>query len=356
METFALGTKIVAGKGAVGALAQLRSRRLLLVTDPFFAKNGTADRVARESGAGEFLIFDQVEPDPSVALAARGVAKLKEFGPDLVVALGGGSALDCAKAMVYFAGGCPLAAVPTTSGSGSEVTDFAILTHDGVKHPLVDEKLRPRLAILDSDLLETLPKGLIADTGFDVLAHALEACCGKNAGAISGCLARESFALACKYLPRSYAGDVSVRLQVHQASAMAGMAFNQAGLGVCHALAHALGGAYHVSHGRLNAILLPAVLDANLPAAQSAYAALARQAGLEGATEGLAVRNLKNALIRLRRELGLPESLAQAGVALGDRVDGLLAAALADPCCETNPVPVTEGMVRTILRQVSGRG
>ena len=148
METFSLGTKILAGKGAVSALAQLQPRRLLLVTDPYFTKNGTAQRIAREAGAQEFEIFDQVEPDPSVALAAKGVARLKAFGPDLVVALGGGSALDCAKAMVYFAGGCPLAAVPTTSGSGSEVTDFAILTHGGVKHPLVDEKLRPKLAIL----------------------------------------------------------------------------------------------------------------------------------------------------------------------------------------------------------------
>jgi 1-propanol dehydrogenase len=356
METFSLGTKILAGKGAVSALAQLRPRRLLLVTDPYFTKNGTAQRIAREAGAQEFEIFDQVEPDPSVALAAKGVARLKAFGPDLVVALGGGSALDCAKAMVYFAGGCPLAAVPTTSGSGSEVTDFAILTHGGVKHPLVDEKLRPKLAILDSDLLETLPKGLIADTGFDVLAHALEACCGKRAGAISGCLAREAFALAYENLPKSFAGDTSVRLSVHQASAMAGMAFNQAGLGVCHALAHALGGAYHVPHGRLNAILLPAVLEANLPAAQREYAALARHAGFEGATEGLAVRNLKNGLIRLRRELGLPESLAQAGISPGELKDDLIAAALADPCCETNPVPVTAGMLRTILGQVSGRG
>ena len=359
METFSLGTKIIAGAGSIGALAQLRSKRLLLVTDPYFTKNGTAERVARAAGAGEFTIFDQVEPDPSVALAAKGLAKLKAFGPDLVVALGGGSAMDCAKAMAFFAGGCPLAAVPTTSGSGSEVTDFAILTHDGVKHPLVDEKLRPQMAVLDSDLLETLPRGLIADTGFDVLAHALEACCAKNGGAISGCLAREAFAMAYRDLPRSFAGDTSVRLSVHQASAMAGMAFSQAGLGVCHALAHALGGAFHVPHGRLNAILLPAVLDANLPQARENYAALARQAGLEGATAGIAVRNLKNGLLRLRRELGLPETLAQGGIAPGDMgraEDALVSAALADPCCETNPVPVTEKMLKTILRQVRGGG
>ena len=174
MERFGISTRIYAGAGAVNALASFGGKRVFVVTDPYFYKNGTAARIGEASGAEAVEYFADVKPDPTVELAAAGTAKLKAFGADLVVALGGGSAMDCAKAMVYFEGsGLRLVAIPTTSGSGSEVTDFAILTHGEVKHPLVDEKLRPWAAILDSELLMELPKGLIADTGFDVLAHAL---------------------------------------------------------------------------------------------------------------------------------------------------------------------------------------
>ena len=139
---------MVSGPGAVGALAELEARRLFLVTDPFFYENGKAKEVADRAGASAVEIFHQVAPDPTVDLVAAGTAKLKAFGPDAVVALGGGSAMDCAKAMVYFSGtDAKLVAIPTTSGSGSEMTDFAILTSDGVKHPLIDRRLRPHTAI-----------------------------------------------------------------------------------------------------------------------------------------------------------------------------------------------------------------
>jgi alcohol dehydrogenase class IV len=295
-----------------------------------------------------------------VELAAAGAARVREFKPDLIVALGGGSAMDCAKAMAYFGGGnYRFAAIPTTSGSGSEVTDFAILTHNGVKHPLVDERLRPDLAILDSELLKELPRGLIADSGFDVLAHAMEACCAKNRGSFTDSLARDAFRMAFYALPKSYAGDKSVRLDMHKASAMAGLAFTQAGLGLCHALSHALGGAFHVPHGRLNAILLPAVLDCNAPAAMSDYAAMARAAGFAASADVMAVRAMRNGLVRLRRELNLPETLAQAGVNPAqrrEREQQILEAALRDPCCETNPVKPEAHMIRAILAAVSGRG
>lgn len=214
--------------------------------------------------------------------------------------------MDTAKAMVYFSGEqIPLAAIPTTSGSGAEVTDFAIVTHDEVKHPLVSERLRPQWAILDSELLAELPRSLIADAGFDVLAHALEAVAGRNASPITDALARDAFRTAYSLLPASYGGDPSVRLAIHQAATMAAMAFSQAGLGICHALAHSLGGQFHVPHGRLNAILLPTVVSYNGVAAGAAYTALARQAGLGGSAEAIALRNLKNGLVRLRRELRL---------------------------------------------------
>lgn len=308
--------------------------------------------------AETYEIFDQVMPDPSVALAARGTARLKAFEPDLVVALGGGSPMDCAKAMVYFSGlDVPIAAIPTTSGSGAEVTDFAILTHEGIKHPLVSEKLRPRTAILDSDLLTKLPRSLIADAGFDILAHALEALAGKNAGTISNALALNAFRTAFSLLPASYGGDPTVRLEIHTASSMSAMAFSQAGLGICHALSHALGGQFHVPHGRLNAILLPAVVSFNGSHTLAPYAAAARAAGLGGSAESVALRNLKNGLIRLRRELGLPATLAQAGVKPGDlqrNMDYILKAALKDPCCATNPVEPTAGMLEELLREVAG--
>ena len=359
MQEFYCKTKIISGAGAVAALGELGSKRLLVVSDPYFAENGTAQRLAALSKAGDTEVFHHIKPDPSVELAAEGTAAVRKFQPDTIVALGGGSAMDCAKAMAYFAGQqVRLVAIPTTSGSGSEVTDFAILTHNNVKHPLVDNKLCPDVAILDSDLLAGLPQSLIADAGFDILSHALESYVAKNAGAITDALAQDAFCTAFGLLPASFAGRTQVRQQIHTAATMAGMAFSQAGLGLCHAMAHALGGMFHVPHGRLNAILLPAVIGCNAHIAGEKYAKLARAAGLGGSADTVAVRNLKNGLIRLRRELQLPQTLAQAGVepqAVWLRSKDIVQATLADPCCNTNPLRVEDFMVRRVLEEVTGR-
>ena len=358
MEEFSLKTRIYAGAGGVSVLEKFGAKRLLLVTDPYFMKNGTAQRIAALSKAEEVEYFDRVQPDPTVALAAEGTAKLRAFAPDVLVALGGGSAMDCAKAMAYLSGEkLKLVASPTTSGSGSEVTDFAILTHGKAKHPLVDEKLRPTAAILDSDLLNQLPPALIADAGFDVLTHAMEAYVATGAGAFSDMLARESFRMAYAVLPASYAGKQEVRLKMHLASTMAGMAFSQAGLGLCHAIAHSLGGIFHVPHGRLNAVLLPAVVDCNANKAAGRYAELARCAGMAGSADAVALRNLKNGLLRLRRELGLPQTLSQAGIPprkLTENMPMIVEAVLEDPCIETNPIKVEEFLIRRVLEQVAG--
>ena len=243
MEHFSCNTKIISGSGAAKALGELGAKRLFLVTDPFFFQNGKAKQIADLAKAEETEIFSEVQPDPTVELAARGTARLKAFAPDLVVALGGGSALDCAKAMAYFAqGDYTLVAIPTTSGSGSEVTDFSVLSHNGSKHPLVDKKLLPAMAILDGDLLGSLPKSIVADAGYDIVAHALESYVAKGAGVFTDALAREAFQSAYSMLPASFAGRTEVRLKVHLAATMAGVAFSQAGLGLCHAMAHALGG------------------------------------------------------------------------------------------------------------------
>lgn len=357
MQAFSCKTKIISGPGSISALEELKAKRLLLVADPYFAKTDLPARIQKAAGAME--TFFEVQPDPTAELAARGTAVVQAFRPDTVVALGGGSAMDCAKAMVYFSGlKVTFVAIPTTSGSGSEVTDFSILTHDGVKHPLVDDALLPDVAILDGDLLATLPNSLIADAGYDILAHALESYVARNAGVITRALAAEAVAITCRYLPESFEGNTAVRQDVHLAATMAGMAFSQSGLGLCHAMAHALGGKFHIPHGRLNAILLPAVVEANA-AANAQYAQLARAAGLGGTAELTAVRNLKNTLVRLRKELRLPATLAQAGIAprqVREATDSLVQAALADPCCATNPMPPDGAMVRKILQQVTGIG
>ena len=360
MEQFECKTKIISGPGAVSALAGLGAKRLFLVTDPYFAKNGTAARIAQIAGAEETEIFDRVVPDPSVELAAEGTARVRAFRPDVLVALGGGSAMDCAKAVGWFSGEkMKLVAIPTTSGSGSEVTDFAILTHNRVKHPLVDPRLRPDLAILDSDLLQELPPSLVADAGFDVLAHAVEAFVAQNAGAVTDALAKDAFSACFASLPASFAGRQEVRLRIHEAATMAGMAFTQAGLGLCHAMSHSLGGVFHVPHGRLNAILLPAVIGTNAHVAAGKYAVLARAAGLGGSADTVAVRNLRSALVRLRSDLKLPGTLQAAGIMPRDlwrNMEGIVKATLEDPCCATNPMKVEDFMVRRILEEVTGRG
>ena len=358
MELFGAKVKILSGKGSLSFLKTLGARKVFLVTDPYFVKSGMAEKVLKACEAMDSDVFDRVTPDPTVELAAEGTAEFQRFAPDLLLALGGGSSMDCAKAIYCFAkSDIRFAAIPTTSGSGSEVTDFAILTHGGIKHPLVDPSIRPGFAILDPDLLETLPKSLIADAGFDVLSHALEAIAARGAGTISDLFARESFRLAFQNLPASYEGDLRARLPVHEAAAMAGLAFNQAGLGLCHSLSHSLGGLFHVPHGRLNGILMPAVVEVNAAAAAHRYAELARYAGLGGTADTVALRNLKNGLIRLRKQLNLPDSLLKAGVSpkeVRGRMEEIVGAVLKDPCSASNPVAVDSALVKKVLAEVVG--
>ncbi len=360
MKQFSCKTKIFSGAGSMSRLSDLQSKRLLLVTDPYFVKDGTAQRLLTLSGAAQSFVFDKVQPDPSVELVAEGTAAAKAFCPDTLVALGGGSAMDCAKAIAHFAGGnIRLVAIPTTSGSGSEVTDFAVLTHGETKYPLVDEKLRPDVAILDSDLLKSLPKSLIADTGFDVLGHAIEAFTATDSSPISDALAKEAFCIAFSKLPASFGGNAQVRGDIHAAATMAGLSFTHAGLGLCHAIAHSLGAAYHIPHGRLIAMVLPPVMDCNAHVCIAKYAALARAIGLPGSADAVAVRSLKNALIRLRRELHMPQTLKEAGVdprQVWRSAEDIVKTALADPCCKTNPIKPEGFMVRRILEEVTGRG
>ena len=360
MQVFHCKTRILSGEKALDQLGKLGCKRLLLVADPYFAKNGWAERICQKSGAEHWEIFSGVQPDPTVEIAAAGTAQMRQVQPDTLIALGGGSAMDTAKAMMYFAGeGVRFVAIPTTSGSGSEVTNFAILTHGETKHPLIDGRMQPDVAILSEELVQGLPQSLVADGGFDVLSHALESYVATNATPITRALAASAFAAAFAGLPASFGGDLQVRGKLQMASTMAGLAFSQSGLGMCHALAHSLGGVFHVPHGRLNAVLLPEVVACNAHAAGSAYAELARSAGLGSSADAIGVRNLRNGLIRLRKDLHLPATLQQAGIPpqkLWHHSKGIVQAALADPCMATNPVKGEDFMLRRILEAVSGRG
>ena len=360
MQEFHCSTKIISGENALDWLKKQKHHSLLMVTDPYFMENGWAERIAGMVTAEKRTFFHRIKPDPTVELAAEGTAILRETKPDLLIALGGGSAMDTAKAMRYFAGGdeC-FVAIPTTSGSGSEVTDFSILTHDGVKHPLIDRKMQPDVAILAKELVEKLPTSLVADGGFDVLSHALESFVAVNTMPITQALALCAFATAFDRLPASFRGDQNAREAVHLASGMAGLAFSQSGLGMCHALSHALGGFFHIPHGRLNAILLPHVVEVNAVAAGREYAKLARMAGLGGSADTMAVRNLRNALIRLRKELQLPATLQEAGVPaqkVRQQKTQILMAALKDPCMETNPIKADALLLEKVLDAVTGHG
>ena len=268
--------------------------------------------------------------------------------------------MDAAKAMVYFSGEpIPLAAIPTTSGSGAEVTDFAIVTHNEVKHPLVSERLRPQIAILDSELLEELPRSLIADAGFDVLAHALEAVAGRNASPITDALARDAFCTAYSLLPASYGGGAL------------GAAAHSPG---CHHGGHGLSPGGTRDLPRLSPQPGWAISRTSWTAQRHF---IARRGGLQrcgsrcslhrlgaagrpgGSAEAIALRNLKNGLIRLRRELRLPATLAEAGVAprtLQRNLGTIVEAALADPCCKTNPVEPSRGLLEELLKEVAGHG
>lgn len=348
MEIFAIKPRLYFGAGALDALELLAGKRVLLVTDGFLSSSGLLDRVKTRL-TGPVEVFDRVEPDPSLRLVAQGVALLRAFRPDVVVAFGGGSPMDCAKGMRWCAGERPdLWCIPTTAGTGSEATSFAVLTDTdrGIKYPLVEEGLLPEAAILDASLLDGVPPHVAADTGMDVLTHAAEGYVARGASPFSDALAEKAFALAYCRLPAAFAGDRAARADMLLASSMAGMAFNAAGLGVCHAMAHALGGRFHAPHGRLNALLLPGVIGFNAQERRAGekYARLAKLCGLAGNP-----RALSAALTRLRTGLKMPARLPAPPSELRQAMPALTAAALADGCLPGNPRPVSAGELEAMM-------
>lgn len=374
MQTFYVKPKVCSGDGAMDILSNFHGKNAVIFTDAFMVKSGAAARVAEKlSNCADVRIFDAIKPDPPIELVADGLKFLLDANADLVVALGGGSSIDAAKATILMAkrsgakDGISLIAIPTTSGTGSEVTSFAVITdrEKGVKYPLVDEALLPDYAIMDPSLVVSAPPRITADTGFDVITHALEAYVSVGANDYSDALAEKALELAFQYLPKAYANgqDLEAREKMHTASCLAGMAFNAVSLGINHGIAHQLGARFHIPHGRANAMLLPHVvrfnanLDANFGAKQETtaslrYAHIARRIGLSGDDTNALVLALIRHMFYMLKMTETPATLKDAGVtkeAYESVKVAMIDAALKDACTATNPRPLDEDDVASIL-------
>lgn len=371
MDKFDLHTKIFIGSASFDKMLEQR-RRVFIVTDKFMHESGRVsyltDKIKAEGAKWE--IFSDVTPDPDIETVTAGVAKILEFQPDTVIALGGGSPIDAAKAIVYFAAkqidlrDCPFVAVPTTSGTGSEVSKFAVITDRarGIKYPLIDDTLLPDYAVLDAELTCSVPPKVTADTGLDVLTHAIEAFVCTEANAFTDALAEKSVKLVDHYLLLAYKepDNREARQGMHNASCLAGAAFSNAGLGLCHSMAHAMGAQFHIPHGRANAILLPVVMSFNagcettLTPVATRYAELASLIGMGATSMRQSALNLIHMVRRLQQRMGVPQCIKNAGVSAEDfeaALDTMADAALADRCTATNPKLCTKEDIIELYRQ-----
>ncbi len=378
MEQFIMNTKIYMGNGSLEILKKLAIKRAYIICDPFMKQSGRAEEIGEllaQSGAC-FEIFSEVVPDPTIAVVTRGIEGMCAFGPDTVIALGGGSAIDTAKAVshLYSAmeGGTKpvLVAVPTTSGTGSEVTSFAVISDPEAqaKYPLRDPSLVPDVALLDPKLTATVPKNITADTGMDVLTHALEAYVSTQATDFTDACAEKAIRLVWAYLERAVAdgSDMEARERMHNASCLAGVAFNGASLGICHSMAHALGARFHLAHGRSNAILLPHVIayNAGLDAAGETvalgrYVEVANMLGIAAGTDKATVHGLIRQIRNLMNRIHIPEQITQLGVEREEflaAVPGMADKAAADSCTETNPVIPTKEEFESLYRRLCKGG
>ncbi|MGI6553978.1 MAG: bifunctional acetaldehyde-CoA/alcohol dehydrogenase [Bacillota bacterium] len=408
MQWFKVPARVYFERGALGYLTKMpRVERVFIVTDRVLNELGYVKRVeyylGKRSNRVTIEVFDAVEPNPSLTTVQKGVEIMENFKPDTIIALGGGSAMDAGKGMWLFyehpdvkfefmklkfldirkrTYKYPQAdrktrfvAIPTTSGSGSEVSAFAVITDKGrdIKYPLADYELTPDVAIIDPELVMTMPKGLTADTGIDALTHAIEAYVSVMASDFTDGLALKAIELVFRYLPRAYHNpdDAEAREKMHNAASIAGMAFTNAFLGVNHALAHKLGGEFDIPHGRANAILLPHVIayNASVPSkftpwpkyehyqAPERYQQIARYLGLPASTPEEGVTSLIEAIRNLMREVDIPDTVAQCGVDMQEYLNKL--PMLADKAYEdqtvvTNPRMPLVHELEAILREAYG--
>lgn len=393
MQWFKVPPKIYFENNSIQYLEKMRDiSRVFIVTDEVMVNLGYVEKALyylrkRENNV-TYEIFSSVEPDPSTKTIYRGVEDMKRFRPDCIIALGGGSAIDAAKGMWLFYENeetsfdglklkfldirkrsfpypklgkkAKFVAVPTTSGTGSEVTAFTVITdkeNGNIKYPLADYELTPDVAIIDPQFCLTMPKSITADTGLDVLTHAIEAFVSILASDYTDALALKAIELVFNYLPRAYhygADDFEAREKMHNASAIAGMAFTNAFLGINHSLAHKLGGEYHIPHGRANAILLPHVVryNATKPTkfaafpkykkfiAAEKYCQIARYLGLPAETVEEGVDSLITAIKVLQKEVHIPTTISECGIdkeVFHANLEKLATNAFEDQCTTSNP-------------------
>ncbi|MDY8021572.1 bifunctional acetaldehyde-CoA/alcohol dehydrogenase [Paenibacillus polymyxa] len=391
MQWFKVPSKIYFEKNSTQYLAKMPDiTRVAIITDPMMVKLGYVDRVIhylhQRQTPVAIEVFSEVEPDPSTVTVERGTEMMRRFQPDCIIALGGGSPMDAAKGMWMFyeypdtdfnnlkqkfmdirkriykyprlGQKAQFVAIPTTSGTGSEVTSFAVITDKNLgntKYPLADYELTPDVAIIDPVFVYSLPKTAVADTGMDVLTHAIEAYVSVMANDYTDGLAIKAIQLVFQYLEQSaLTGDKLAREKMHNASTLAGMAFANAFLGINHSLAHKWGGQYHTAHGRTNAILMPHVIRYNAKkptkfasfpkyshfVADERYAEIAHILGLPARTTEEGVNSLIEAIRKMNKTLGIEESFQQIGFDAKDfesRVDYLADRAFEDQCTTANP-------------------
>ena len=365
MKEFEVLTKIYFGPSSLDSLSDLEFRKVMLFADPYVVTSGLIRLVtSRLDKAGiTYSVYDDIVPDPPVDKVIKGVSALVSDHPECMIAVGGGSAIDLAKAVRKFAEQVEadyrpqLIAIPTTSGTGSEVTAFSVISdpEQNKKYPLASPDMIPDTAILDADLVKSVPAIITADTGMDVLTHAIEAYVSVNNNEFSGALAEKAVEICGQFLVRSFLdnNDTHARQKMHVASCLAGLAFNSASLGLNHGMAHQLGAMFHIPHGRANAILLPHIIEYNSEIDHNSrsrehyakcvrkYCNFARILGLNNLNEITTIRALVSYIQFLMKEMNMPLRVSEIGsVTEGEymaRIDEMTEAALADACTVTNP-------------------
>ncbi|MBW4827424.1 MAG: iron-containing alcohol dehydrogenase [Clostridiaceae bacterium] len=366
MARFTLPRDLYFGKGAIKELRNLEGHKkaIILSGGSSMERFGFLDKVSnilKETGL-EVSFIKGIEPDPSVETVMKGAESMREFGPDVIIAIGGGSTIDAGKAMWIFYEHPELnfddikdpftvpklrekaifVAIPSTSGTATEVTAFSVITDysQKIKYPLADFEITPDIAILDSDIPQTMTPKLVAHTGIDALTHAIEAYVASNKSKFSDPLAKEAILMIYDNIVASYNGDVEARGEMHIAQCLAGMAFSNALLGITHSLAHKIGAQYHIPHGCCNAILLPYVIQFNSKTSLSDYAKLAKMLGLPGNTEKQLTNSLVKSIEELNSHLNIAPTLKENGVEeelFTSTIEYIAKNAVLDPCTTSNP-------------------
>jgi len=379
---FRIPRDIVFGWGCLEYLKELDGKKAFIVTDKVMQELGFVEKVKsylKEAGI-ESCVFDEVEPDPSRQTVLKGANLMQQFQPDIIIGLGGGSSIDAGKGMwilyeypdskweeifVPFTGVPKLrnkakyVAIPSTSGTATEVTLAAVVTNrdvtPNVKDFTLSYEVTPDIAICDPELPSTMPPAITANTGFDVIVHAVEAYVSLGATDITDPIALRSAAMAFEWLPRAFANgsNKEAREKMHTASLMAGFTFTNTALGLVHSTAHQVGAEYGIPHGRANAIMLPYVVQYNTPAAAARYADVARAFGFDSTCPYAGTAKFIEVIRELQKILGIPASLKDAGVKEADfkkALDGLAKNAMNDGSTPTNPrVPSLDDIKKIFL-------